>query len=269
MTLPSTPPHYASWAALVAPIRPGETGWRPFALQKALNSIRQVAIEAGQAGDWKRLEPDGIFGPATGVALKAYQLARFLKADAIAGAATQAKLLTDLGHRTHELAPGLPDGLMRGFAEAEGANMLAATNWSVAGGVDCGPMQIRVPGPPYDAKRMQGAFDPLNAMLQSATTLLGRAGTFNNLAWVAKQGKRRKEWSLRLAVMAHNWPAGAEAIAKNGSVPRPTERATWAPASAKFPDGTPVRTRAEWCQFYALGGPHGEGSVTKYVSSWA
>lgn len=269
MTLPSTPPRYAGWAELVAPIRPGETGWRAFALQKAVNSVRQAAIEAGQIGGWKRLEPDGIFGPATGTALKAFQLAGGLTADAIAGAVTQGALLSHLGHRTHELAPALPDGLMRGFAEAEGANVLAATNWSVPGGVDCGPMQIRVPGPPYDAKRMQGAFDPLNAMLQSATTLLGRATTFNTAAWVSKQGRRRKEWSLRLAALAHNWPAGAAAIARDGSVPHPTERATWAPASAKFPDGTPVRTHAEWCQFYALGGPHGEGSVTKYVSSWA
>jgi hypothetical protein len=69
--------------------------------------------------------------------------------------------------------------------------------------------------------------------------------------------------------MAHNWPAGAATIAKTGKCSSPDAPCTWSPPSARFPDGTPVRTRWDWCQFYAMSGPHGEGAVTKYVTDWS
>jgi hypothetical protein len=229
--LPATPPRSKTWGEIVAPIKEGENGWRPYALQIDLD-------ELGYA-----LEADGAFGAATKKAVAAFQKATKLTADGIAGPATQAKVLALLGSRVHEDLPTVPDGLMRGFAEGEGANVLAATNWTVSGGVDCGSMQYRVFGPPYSAGRMEFAFDGLAAMKS---------------AGLAK----------RIAIMAHNWPAGAQSIAGKGTCSSPTAPATWVAASTKFPDGAPVRTRQEWCEFYAMGGRHGEASIPKYVKSW-
>ena len=37
----------------------------------------------------------------------------------------------------------------------------------------------------------------------------------------------------------------------------------------KFPDGaSSSETRIEWCEFYALAGPHGEARMAKYVERW-
>jgi hypothetical protein len=255
--LPSAPPRFTTWAALVAPIKEGETGWRPYALQVGVDALGQ------------ELEPDGNFGPATKRAVIAFQQAHGLVGDGIAGGATQAKILALLGSRVHKGQPDVPDGLMRGFAEGEGANVLAATNWTVVGGVDCGAMQYRVFGPPYSAARLEFAFDPLAAMVAAATEFLDRYRGFVTGAWVrSRPAGSRAEAAKRCAIMAHNWPAAAQQIASNGACSSPNSLATWVAPGTKFPDGAPVRTRAEWCAFYAMGGSHGEASIPKYVTSW-
>jgi hypothetical protein len=255
--LPATPPRSKTWGEIVAPIKEGENGWRPYALQIDLD-------ELGYA-----LEADGAFGAATKKAVAAFQKATKLTADGIAGPATQAKVLALLGSRVHEDLPTVPDGLMRGFAEGEGANVLAATNWTVSGGVDCGSMQYRVFGPPYSAGRMEFAFDGLAAMKSAGQEFLDRYRVFSKGAYVlGRPAAQRTELAKRIAIMAHNWPAGAQSIAGKGTCSSPTAPATWVAASTKFPDGAPVRTRQEWCEFYAMGGRHGEASIPKYVKSW-
>jgi hypothetical protein len=254
---------------MASPIKIGEAGWRAYALQKGVNSVRYGEIDDGHGSPWERVETDGDFGPGTLTAVKACQAFLGITSDGIAGAATQKRILDYLGDRTHELVGTIPAGLMRGFAESEGANMLAATNWAIAGGVDCGPVQIRAYGPPYSSAVLLNVFDPMESLMEAANTFAANAADFYTAAWVARQGSRRRELAMRAAVMAHNWPAGALAIAKTGSCSSPGAECTWAPAGARFPDGTPVRTRGDWCQFYAMGGPHGEGAITKYVTSWS
>lgn len=262
MTLPAQPPRYATFTDLLASINEGEKGWRGYALQQTLNGLRSRS--------WPQLVPDGIVGAQTITALRAFQSAFGLTADGKAGPMTQAKLLEILGAQVSVRLPELPGGLMRGFAESEGANVLAATNWSVPGGVDCGSMQIRAFGPPYSQARMLSAFDALAAMNETAGTLLARAAVFQkDAAWLSKQ-PNRVELGLRLAVLAHNWPSGADQIARTGTLVNPNGIASWVPAGLKLPDGTPIRTRIEWCRFYALGWPahNWPGAVTKYVRSW-
>jgi peptidoglycan hydrolase-like protein with peptidoglycan-binding domain len=253
VTLPSAPPRYGSWADVVAPIRRGEDGWRVFALQRGLQRLNYL------------LDADGDFGPLTEAIVKQFQSEFGTLADGVAGMRTQAKMLERCSTRVHRERPGVPDGLMRGFAEGEGANVLAATNWTVPGGVDCGCMQWRVYGPPYDIDDLRSRFDPLGAMNDTAVVFLQRVEQFRNGRWVAGREDRAK----RCAVMAHNWPVGAASIAATGTCSSPSSPCTWVAAGTKFPDGTPVRTRWEWCQFYAMGGAHGEGSITRYVTDWS
>ena len=265
MSLPSGPPRYALYRDLLLSIKDGENGWRGYALQCALNDTRKAA-----GSSWSELAADGAIGPLSITALKAFQRAFFLTADGIAGPATQAKMLELLGTRTHTVLP-MPDGLMRGFAEGEGANVLAATNWTVPGGVDCGPMQIRVTGPPFSQERLKLAFSPFDAMRNAASTLLERAAEFASAAGVkAKPSGQRAELAMRLAVLAHNWPYGADRIARTGELTSPNDPATWVPQGLKLPDGTLIDTRIEWCRYYALGWPEHNwpGSITKYVTDW-
>lgn len=257
MIPPDVPPKYGSWAELVAPIKQGETGWRVYGLQIALLSLsRSVTLDCD-------------FGPKTKAAVQDFQEHENLEADGIAGPVTQRRILTKLGARTHAQLPDVPDGLMRGFAEGEGASVLAATNWTVAGGVDCGCMQYRVFGPPYDRRKLEIAFDPVESMLEAAGDFLARTVTLGKGSWVSSQLRSlRPELAKRLAVLAHNWPAGALDYAARGSVNNPTGIATWVAAGTKFPDGTAVTTRGQWAEFYAMGGRHGEGAITKYVTDW-
>jgi hypothetical protein len=133
--LSPTPPRSKTWGEIVAPIEEGENGWRAYALQVDLNALGFS------------LELDGAFGATTKKALTAFQEATGLVADGVAGPATQAKVLSLLGSLVHEDLSGVPDGLMRGFAEGEGANVLAATNWSVSA-VDRGPWHMLEPDAP-------------------------------------------------------------------------------------------------------------------------
>lgn len=232
MSLPSSPPRYSSWSQIVSSIKEGETGWRAFALQSALRAVG------------RSLAADGDFGPRTLSQLKTFQKNNDLTADGVAGPKTQARLLSRVSHIVHDNHPRLPDGILRGFAEAEGANVLAATNWfTPAGGkpgVDCGPVQWRRYGPPFDQGELKGAFDPLSAFRYASKVLLDRIDDYN---------RRRPSLSdamvLRIAVLAHNAPFMAEQVVRNGRLSTPNALATWTtkPGGGHY-------THAEWMQVY-------------------
>ena len=242
MALPVAPPRYASWAQLLSPIKQDETGWRPYALQAALRS-------AGH----KEIVLDGAFGSKTFAAVKAFQTRKRLPADGIAGDKTQAALLSVVSHHVHGLHPRLPDGLLRGMAEAEGVNRLAATNWySPPGGrpgVDCGPVQWRQYGPPFDMAGLRDAFRADQAFIFASRLLLMRIDDYN---------RRRPSLSdamvLRIAVLAHNAPFLSDQIVRNGHLSTPNALAVW----TNKPGGDHY-THAEWLQAYP-------DRVMKYVS---
>lgn len=226
------------------------SGWPVFALQRGLRTVGEL------------LAVDGDYGPETERVVKRYQFDTGLKLDGRAGPATQRMLIEGVDQ---SVETGVPVGLMRGFAEAEGGNLVGAVNWSQSGGVDCGIMQIRVYGPPYSQERLRYAFAPGAAFVFTANQLLDRYESYRRMAYAAKGGQ---EFSLRCASLAHNWPFAAEQYARFGKLPNPDRRATWVPEGVKFPDGAPVITWKDWAQFYAMGGIHGEGRVTRYVTNW-
>lgn len=259
--LPSSPP-----AKTVVTTDSTVTGWAVYAVQAALNSLRVAFPSRGAS--WPSLDEDGAFGPQTTEAVKRFQTWAALDPDGRVGPKTQMTICKLLDERVHALRSQVPQGLIRGLAEGEGGNYIAAVNHNVPGGVDCGVMQYRCYGPPFEAAPMRMAFDPLAAMLAAADAFAQRTDSFMSQAGV-KGRNDRAEFAKRLAVLAHNWPAGAADIAKDGVLTRPSDLATWVGAGTRFPDGHMVTTRLDWVQFYALGGPHGEGRMTRYVTDWS
>lgn len=229
MALPTSPPRYPSYKAMLAAISrassPSE--WATYSLQRAIGVIPAT----------------GHFGDVTHRKLKEWQRDHGLLSDGIAGPATQAAILVDAGRRA-DRAHGLPDGVGFGFATAEGGGILAATNWSVSGGVDCGPAQWRVSGPPFSQTALIRAFRPYQALDHACLRLRNAQLDFldRNHHWEDPQE------ALNVAVLQHNWPSGADQIVRRYPgggkwwryVSNPDDPATWV-------DGF---TRAEWCREY-------------------
>lgn len=259
--LPSSPP-----AGQSPVIRRGNAGWPVYALQAHLKYV-------GLA-----LSLDGDFGPATEDAVESFQKSTALVADGIAGPATQSKLVVACMRKVEHQIPALPDGLLKGQLLSEGGLMVAPVNWYVTGGVDCGPAQYRVYGPPYatsgtpeNGVTLSTAFSPGSITL-AAADFLGRRDLFLNKPWVGRSIER----ASRVAAFAHNWPyqGGADYYAVYGHVQNPDGACSWLPRDkdgnlvCRFPDGVLVRTRQDWAEFYAMSGEHGEGMVTRFVESW-
>jgi hypothetical protein len=233
-------------------MRDGSIGWPVYGLQTGLNH----AING--------LSEDGVFGQATERAVKAFQKAHDLTADGIAGPATQARLCHGIVAKT--TVTGVPSGLGRSIMEGESGYWLGAVNWSVPGGVDCGVVQRRVYGPPFSPQVLRDAFDPSLSLLWALHSLKNRSEEFYTQVGVRNR-KDRKEYALRLAVLAHNWPWAADWLA-DGHELSTTKQATWVPNGTRFSDGVAVRSYRDWAEFYALGGPHGEARMTRYVEHW-
>jgi Putative peptidoglycan binding domain len=252
MALPSTPNKTTPTA-----LKKGDAGWPVYGLQTGLDTIGY------------NLAFDGDFGPATDEAVRMFQRDNFLTADGIAGVNTQARLIKLLDTRTHNRHADLPDGLLRGFADSESGNKLGAVNWNVSGGVDCGAVQIRCYGPPYVMDELRKAYNPAVALEVLANRfLLDPQYGVNALHRRAFANRASIEFVERCTALAWNWPSAAIQYANSGKLTSPNNDATWAVIEGKrvkFPDGQPVMTWKDWSEFYALGGKHGEGKVTRFV----
>jgi len=235
-----------------AVIKRGDDGWPVYAVQRAL------------AATGRSVTADGDFGSKTEAKVKAAQKDLGLTADGIAGPKTQRAMCIEVadGLTIH----GLPSGLARSLMEGESGYYLSAVNWSIKGGVDCGPMQHRVFGPPYSPQVMFDSYDIDHATRWALNTLDQRAETYFDMPAV-KRRSDALEYSIRLGLLAHNWPWAAQELA-SGRTLSATKEATWVPKGLKFDDGTAVHSYRDWAQFYAMGGPHGEARMTKYVRSW-
>lgn len=249
MSYPATPP---TDAASQLPLKEGSSGWPTFAVQGALGTAGYSASQ------------DGVFGPKTTTAVKGFQRDHQLAVDGKVGPATQHQLATVICAAVQKSKPAFPKGLAMGLAQGEGGMNLAAVNWTVDGGVDCGLWQWRVEGPPYSLDGLREAFSPQRAGLMAAQAFLDRRAGFLGRSWVGAS----KERAGRCALLAHNWPAGAASQARYGWVPSPTSVASWVPLGVRFPDGAYVTTRQQWAEFYALGGPHGSGVIASSVKDW-
>lgn len=245
-------------------IKFGASGWPVFGLQVGLNRFGAT------------LAADGDFGRLTEVALKDFQAKQGLTSDGIAGPATQRVMAGRIASRVDSAMATLPDGLALSLIEGESGYYLGAVNWDVAGGVDCGLVQRRVYGPPYDVESLVHAYHPQESAREALEELKARADGFRSSTWVASGALEaiRSERAIRCALMAHNWPVGARDIARTGKCVQPDAPCTWVKRNAdgtskvRFPDGVRVETRWQWCQFYAMGGTHGVARMAQYVTRW-
>ena len=244
--------------------RKGDNGIGVWSLQKAL------IARAGSA-----ITPDGDFGTMTETAVKSWQSSQRLAADGIAGPMTQRALVQKTVDARDAQSPRAPAKLLYGFAEGEGGWLLAAVNWSVAGGVDCGAFQRRVYDDDYanDAV-IERAFNTsyqcdllADRLVELRSIYAVRAGSRDGFG-----GLSNNEKAWRLAALAHNYPSGADTLSKT---PVKSLSSYWTTPQEwvtvhgyRFENGDPVKTPLDWCSLYAgvLGGV--KGTVTRYVTDW-
>ena len=231
MALPAEPPKYGSWASMVSGIRRGEMGWRVYALQSALSSTGRL------------LDTDGNCGARTERAILQYQQQYGMVPDGIAGPRVQGGLIERISHQVHQEIQNLPDGLLRGFAEAEGANLLAATNWYTPPGgqvgVDCGVVQWRQ-YKPFRHDDLRKAFNCAASFRYASHILIGRIGSYDS-----RRPSLNPATLLRIAVLAHNAPFMSEQVVRNGKLSTPSAPATWTtkPGGGHY-------THQEWMRVY-------------------
>ena len=247
----------------------------PFTLKRGNNGIHVWSLQKALTARGVAVGWDGDFGPATEKAVIAWQKAKGLTADGIAGPMTQRSLISATVDARDAQAPRPPAKLLYGFAEGEGGWYLAAVNWSVAGGVDCGAFQRRVYDEDYGNDAViERAFNTsyqcdllADALVERFQAFLPRAGTKDGTG-----GLSANEKAWRLAALNHNYPSGADTLSKT---PVKSLSSYWTTPQAwvsnvgyKFPDGRAVRTPLDWCELYAgvLGGY--KGNITKYVVDW-
>lgn len=238
-------------------IREGDVGLRVWAVQRGLNSVGYS------------LEEDADFGPNTQFSVAKWQSERGLGSDGIFGPGSSA----ELAHQFDSLISSglIPPGLTRGQVEVESGNWIAAVNWKIAAGVDCGYAQKRV----YtidqnDQQVVKRAFDS-----EHQINLLASRLSFKHQLYLGGLNDAERAW--RLASLSWNWPYGADTLSKTKvadlsswwTLTKPPDQ--W-PTSvgARFPGGAPVDTPLKWARYYALGAPERNwpGATAKYVSTW-
>jgi hypothetical protein len=203
---------------------------------------------------------DGAFGPLTEQAVKAFQYERGLAADGVVGGFTQRELVEQacLGaYATHRV----PEGILESVSQGEAGYNPGAINASAPGGKDVGAFQRRV----YDGQGRTYIERALRINYQArllAGALRERHNTFR------ARGHLTNEESWRCAVLAHNWPYGADRLSRGYALSDKT--ATWVPSSVKFKDGAPVVTYADWADWYSMGSPehNHEGRMVSLVTAW-
>jgi hypothetical protein len=238
-------------------LKEASTGTGPWALQRALNSL----------GLFGTLQEDGSFGPKTAKVVRSYQDLRHLFVDGICGPRTQADLARYL---IKNIDGSLPSGLLLSILDGESGCYIAAVNWNVAGGTDCGYTQRRVLGPPFDSEEVKRAFDSHYQIALLRTQLRERFETYRTGSEV-----HTDERAWRLGCLHHNYPALAVKLAttpvsKLSAYYTSTQK--WVTdIGAKFPTGQEIKTPMEWAQHYSLGAAeHNElGVMCRYVTDWS
>ncbi len=246
-------------AETASTVERGDRGTVVWAVQRALNERGNLL---------QQLVEDGIYGERTQKVVEAFQARIGIVVDGRFGPRTSTQLIILL---INKAGMAVPDGLIRGVVAGESGYLIGAVNHSVAGGVDCSYLQRRVYEADYsNLEVVHRAFDPVYQV-----KLLGRALIDRHGAFYGRPGAQTHQTAWRLAALNHNYPSAADKISRSGIgglSPYWTTPQSWVQGiGAKFPDGAPVETPLEWCEFYALGNVSHDapGNVTRFVTDWS
>jgi peptidoglycan hydrolase-like protein with peptidoglycan-binding domain len=256
MSIMSSPPASTKYS-----FKKGDKHQGVWAIQRGFNSCYATG-----------LTEDGSFGTMTDAAVRQWQedhLTTVKVVDGIFGPASQKTFVSSLEKRADQDII-LPAGILASLTAAEGGNYIAAVNWSIPGGVDCGYIQRRVyrnSAGAWVESEVKQAFDSLYQLKTLAFTLRSRKDYYVTRPGVVNRANKH-EYAWRLALLHHNWPYGAQRLADGYMLSSKT--ATWVPQGTKFTDGTPVVTFSDWAKFYAMGAPeHNHIAVTtRLITSW-
>lgn len=187
---------------------------------------------------------DGVFGPLTLAAVKAFQKKRALTVDGIAGLMTQRSVARLVGG-PYASAQKLPANLLSSIAENESSWALGCVNWDSSGGVDSGIIQDRVEwesSPTEIAEsRWVEAFGP-SSLDRTARELRSRHDRF-----YGKPGAKTHQAAWELAVLYHNWPWGATELLNGRALSEePEPEGEW-PTKLGI---SSVTSYADWARWY-------------------
>lgn len=253
-------------------LKRGMVGHEIYALQVLLNQLTtgpSVMVE------------DGVFGPLTEKKVIGLQKTENLVTDGIAGTLTQRALLIR-GCKKVEHVEQIPDGLAKGIMEGESGFAVGAVNWDVPGGVDCGPIQLRVYTDQFGDEDVWRRAFGYDGIAWSMAALADQKAKFHGMA-----GAKTTKSAWRLAILNHNWPSAAANYAKG--LTDWTYFAKWYPGGP-IDDGQTVstardyevrrytmRTKAQWVIKASAGriltgeswANHYVDSKVTYVKSWS
>lgn len=207
----------------------------------------QIALNEGFVST--KVVEDGEFGPVTEDNVRKWQINHNLTVDGVAGPLTQRSLALTLAApitNTYKL----PKYLMKGLIEGESGYFLGNVNWGVSGGIDCGVIQDRVivnfnSQTSLEAipdSRWHDAFSPKKSIDTTAAKLRRKKDEY-----FGKPGASTHKRAWELAILYHNWEAGAEKLAKGGILSK--ESAQWVIDIGVRGVSSP----ADWAEFYIQG----------------
>lgn len=226
-----------------------------YVLKKGLQGHDVWALQINLHAAGFAVSMDGVFGMQTKTAVQRFQDDRKLSDDGVAGILTQRSLALKLIEpvQDHEKTP---HGLIRGIVEGESGWVVGATNWSVAGGVDCGWAQRRVYEQDYDETHFERAFNGKVQFGILAQNLRGKKKEY-----FGRKGATTHKRAWELAVLYHNWPAAAGRLSQGLSIyfdaSKDHRYAQWV-ASIGVKG---VTSPAQWADYYV-------DSKTQYVTTW-
>ena len=203
---------------------------------------------------------DGAFGPQTLATVQDFQDRHGLVPDGVVGAKTMEQLVRSQcagAYRTHAVPPGSLESVSKGEA---GWNV-GAVNWASPGGVDVGAFQRRV----YEPHTREAIERALRVNYQ-ARLLAGRLRERKDAFYARGFLSHERGW--RCAVLAHNWPYGADRISRGFEL---SDRvAEWVPGTLTFDDGARVVTYKDWADWYSMGSSqhNHDGKMVSLVSGW-